>query len=126
MLKSYVSTEGDEMLKNNYDLNIWDKVGYETEYQQEGWSIAVYTIPNNGVAYGSGTHVHDIDLTLDESKTLTLGLSATEGGDYSPDSDFWMDAVTFFMVYRNIPRRIEQEIIKIIEAGGSGTIGQDN
>lgn len=90
----------------NHDLNIWDKVGYETEYAQEGWSIAVYTIPSDDAHYGSGDFLTSLDLTAEEAKTLTLGLALTNGGDYTPDSDFWIDLESFFVTYRNIPTRV--------------------
>jgi hypothetical protein len=103
------------MLNDNYDLNIWDKVGHETSYEQEGWSISIYTIPNHGVAYGSGDHLYDIDLSAAEAGQLTLGVGMGDGGDYSPDSDFWMDIQTFFVTYSNIPERVKDELWKLIK-----------
>jgi hypothetical protein len=91
----------------NYDLNIWDEVGYETDYDAEGWSISVYSIPETGASYGSGDFVTNIYLTHDEARVLTLGQSVEDGGDYAPDSDFWLDLESFFTVYKNIPTRVE-------------------
>jgi hypothetical protein len=91
---------------NNYDLNIWDKVGYETEYAEEGWAIEVYTYPYLGAFYGSGKHVQTIDLTPAEAKRLTLGWGSDLGGDYTPDSDFWIDKETFLDTYTDIPERL--------------------
>lgn len=105
------------MLKNNLDLNIWDKIGHETEYKKEGWCISVYRIPAEGSAYGSGEFVTNLDLQTREARRLTLGLSKSEGGDYTPDSDFWIDALGFFVVYRSIPRRIERNITLLLEGG---------
>ena len=102
------------MLKNNYDLNVWDRLGWETEYEHEGWCISVYRIPEHGSPYGSGEFVKNIDLKPQESVALTLGVARADGGDYTPDSDFWIDAVTFFLAYREIPSRIKQEFAKII------------
>jgi hypothetical protein len=93
-------------MSSNYDLNIWDKVGYETEYKEEGWAIEVYTYPYLGAFYGSGNHVQTIDLTLAETKRLTLGWGPDLGGDYTPDSDFWIDKETFFDTYTDIPERV--------------------
>jgi hypothetical protein len=96
------------MLTNNIDLNIWDTVGYETEYEQEGWAITPYTIKQEGQYYGSGTELpeHELVLTEDEVRRLTLGKATTEGGQYSSDCDFWMDLETFLSTYNNIPDRV--------------------
>ena len=93
-------------MSNNYDLNIWDKVGYETEYKEEGWAIEVYTYPYIGAMYGSGEHVQTIDLTPSEAKRLTLGWGPDLGGDYTSDSDFWIDKETFIDTYTDIPELV--------------------
>jgi hypothetical protein len=96
------------MLTDNIDLNIWDKVGYNTEYKEEGWVITPYTIKQEGQYYGSGTELPEHELVLNpmEVARLTLGKSSTEGGDYSNDSDFWMDLNTFLLTYQDIPDRV--------------------
>jgi hypothetical protein len=93
-------------LSNNYDLNVWDRLGYETEYKEEGWAIEVYTYNYLGAPYGSGDHVETIQLTPSESRRLTLGWGPDLGGDYTPDSDFWIDKETFFDTYTDIPERV--------------------
>lgn len=94
------------VMSNNYDLNIWDRRGYETEYAEEGWSIEVYKYPYAGAFYGSGDYVETIWLTTAESKRLTLGWGTDLGGDYTPDSDFWLDKDTFLETYTDIPERV--------------------
>jgi len=96
------------VMVNNYDLNIWDKVGYETEYEEEGWAIEVYQYDYKGSPYGSGKHIpeHTITLTPTESKRLTLGWGTDLGGDYTPDADFWLDKDTFLETYTDIPERV--------------------
>jgi len=96
------------VMTNNYDLNIWDRRGYETEYQEEGWEISVYQYPYAGASYGSGTFMEDLTITLTptEVKRLTLGWGPDLGGDYCPDSDFWLDKDTFFQTYTDIPERV--------------------
>jgi hypothetical protein len=86
----------------NYDLNIWDKDGYESEYEQEGWVINIYQYDRAGDPYGSGLMLEDktIVLTPTEAKRLTLGWGTDLGGDYTPDSDFWIDKETFFDTYK--------------------------
>ena len=94
------------VMTNNYDLNIWDRRGYETEYQEEGWAIEVYSYPAVGSPYGSGDYKETIWLTPSESKRLTLGWGEDLGGDYCADSDFWIDKQTFFDTYTDIPERV--------------------
>lgn len=93
-------------MTSNYDLNIWDRAGYETDYKEEGWSIEVYTYPYLGAFYGSGEHHSTIHLTDVEARRLTLGWGPDLGGDYTPDSDFWIDKETFFETYKDIPERV--------------------
>jgi hypothetical protein len=96
------------MLQDNIDLNIWDKVGYETDCKQIGWAIMPYTIKEKGGYYGSGNElpVHELLLTEEEAKQLTLGVSKEDGGHYASDYDFWMDLNTFLLTYQNIPDRV--------------------
>jgi len=93
-------------MTNNYDLNIWDRRGYETEYQEEGWAIECYTYPYLGAFYGSGEYHSTIYLTPAEAKRLTLGWGTDLGGDYTPDADFWLDKDSFFQTYTDIPERV--------------------
>lgn len=94
------------VMTENYDLNIWDRRGYETEYKEEGWAIEVYSYPAVGSPYGSGDYKETIWLTPSESKRLTLGWGPDLGGDYCADSDFWLDKDTFFETYTDIPERV--------------------
>ena len=105
------------MLDNNIDLNIWDKVGYETEYKQEGWVLTPYTIVMEGVGLGTGRELpdHEITLTPYEAKRLTLGVAMADGGDYTPDPDFWMDMQTFYLTYRDIPQRVDESLRFVLE-----------
>ena len=112
-----VTTEGEVMLIDNIDLNIWDKVGYETEYKKEGWVITPYLIPEKGAIFGSGRELEEkqIVLTRSEAKRLTLGVSEEDGGDYAPDSDFWLDLDGFRSIYKDIPKRVNAELDKVME-----------
>ena len=114
------------MLDNNIDLNIWDKVGYETEYKQEGWVLTPYTIVMEGVGLGTGRELpdHEITLTPYEAKRLTLGVAMADGGDYAPDSDFWMDMQTFYLTYRNIPKRVDQALRNVLKKVGDMAIAE--
>lgn len=99
----------------NYDLNIWDRVGYETNYQEEGWSISVYKIPHQGAHYGSGEFATSMDLDDYEAEMLTLGKRQRDGGDYTEDSDFWLDLESFFVTYKNIPVMVKAFLTSLYE-----------
>lgn len=96
------------VMTNNYDLNIWDRDGYETNYEKEGWVINVYKYDYLGAPYGSGEILEDrtITLTPTEAKRLTLGWGEDLGGDYCADADFWLDKDTFLETYTDIPERV--------------------
>ena len=106
------------MLKDNIDLNIWDKLGYETEYKREGWVLTPYTIERRGDSFGTGSELRslEVSLTSREAKRLTLGVAMADGGDYAPDADFWMDMQTFYLTYRDIPSRVDAELRAILQA----------
>ena len=93
-------------MSSNYDLNIWDRRGYETDYVEEGWAIEVYKYNYLGAPYGSGDYVETIYITPSEARRLTLGWGPDLGGDYTPDSDFWLDKDTFLETYTDIPERV--------------------
>lgn len=112
----------NKVITNNYDLNIWDRRGYETEYREEGWAIEIYYYGYPGAPYGSGQHVDTITLTPTETKRLTLGWETELGGDYTPDSDFWIDKNTFFETYTDIPERVASLLWALPEYGQSATI----
>jgi hypothetical protein len=114
------------MLNNNIDLNVWDKVGYETEYKQEGWVLTPYTIAFEGDSFGSGKELteYEIGLTPYEAKRLTLGLAKADGGDYTPDPDFWIDMQTFYLTYRNIPKRVDEALRYVLEKVGEMAVAE--
>jgi hypothetical protein len=99
----------DYIMTSNYDLNIWDRLSYETSGEEEGgWEINVYEYDALGAPLGSGRQLEDrtITLTPTEAKRLTLGWGTDLGGDYTPDEDFWIDKEAFFGIYTDIPERV--------------------
>jgi len=105
----------------NYDIKVWDRLGYETEYRQEGWSLSVYSILEEGASFGSGEFVSELALTEEEWKALTLGVASANGGDYTPDSDFWIDLESFFVTYSNMPTRVEAFLRSLYDQEGVRT-----
>ncbi len=99
----------DTRMTTNYDLNIWDRLSYETSGEEEGgWEINVYEYDALGAPMGSGRQLEDrtITLTPTEAKRLTLGWGPDLGGDYSEDEDFFIDKQAFFDTYKDIPERV--------------------
>lgn len=94
--------ENNTIISDNYDLNIWDKLSYETNGAETGgWQINIYSIRSENDEYGCGEHLKDktIVLTPTESKRLTLGWGEEE-------DDFWLDKDGFFDTYSDIPERV--------------------
>lgn len=97
------------VMTNNYDLNIWDRLSWETGGEETGgWVINVYEYDYIGASYGSGRQLDEFTITLtpEESKRLTLGWSEDLGGDYCEDEDFWLDKDTFLNTYTDVPERV--------------------
>jgi hypothetical protein len=102
----------------NYDLNIWDRLSYQTSGTEEGgWEINVYEYDYLGAPYGSGRMLEDRTITLTpiEAKRLTLGWGPDLGGDYTSDPDFWIDKETFFDTYTDIPERLSNLLLAMPE-----------
>jgi hypothetical protein len=104
----YIEKRG--LLMENFDINIWDRVGYLTDYEQEGWTLTPHFIvvdESGNLSTGDMIDVIHFNLTKDEAEFLTLGMNDwEEGGDYCGDADFWLDFHNFFDVYKNIPDMI--------------------
>lgn len=92
-----------------YDLNIWDWVGYETDYTAKpSWKIDVYECDNNYSHHNVPFQI--IYLTDEQAEMLTLGKSPDEGGDYTGDEDFWIDPAGFLDIYKTVPRKVRRYI----------------
>ena len=105
-------------MTRNYDINIWDKLSYETEGKETGgWRMNFYQYPQLGAPYGSGPMIEELDLELtpDEAKQLTLGWGQDLGGDYTSDEDFFIDVESFLDTYKDIPERVRAHIDSLPE-----------
>ena len=97
------------IMTKNYDMNIWDKLSYDTDGAETGgWKINFYQYPYVGAPYGNGPMMeeYDFELTPKEAQELTLGWEPALGGDYTQDEDFWLDVETFLNTYTSIPQRL--------------------
>jgi len=106
------------IMTRNYDMNIWDKLSYDTSGEEtDGWKINFYQYPAVGAPYGNGPMIEEFDFTLtkEEAKQLTLGWGPDLGGDYTEDEDFWLDVDTFINTYRDIPQRLIDHLDKLPE-----------
>ena len=110
------------MLTNlNYDLNIWDEGMYNTchlpkDLQHSEWKISVHNLkqlPDGDIQCGDYIQGLDIYLTPDEVVALTLGWGTDLGGDYTEDSDFFLDIDGFFTIYKDIPERVKNELLSL-------------
>jgi hypothetical protein len=95
----------------NFDLNVWDYVGYASEYKEEGWRIDIYECDDIYRHYNSPTKI--IYLNETQAKMLTLGIDEDNGGDYCGDADFWIDPQGFLDTYKNIPRKVLRHLEEI-------------
>lgn len=95
------------MLKDNIDLNIWDRWSYETNGEQTGgWIINTYVIPHEGAHYGSGQQTeHTLHLRTKDIEKMQLD---------QEDEDFWVDYVTL-MSRENTPRRVRVWLENVLE-----------
>lgn len=96
----------------NYDLNVWDWVGYNTGYFGEGWKIDVYECDENFRHNSMPERI--IYLNETQAKMLTLGVSEECGGDYCADTDFWIDPATFLETYNDIPRKVRRYLEELV------------
>jgi len=117
-----LTTEEEALLANlNYDLNIWDEGMHMTchlpkEEQYSQWKISVHNLhelPDGYIQCGDWIEDINIYLTEDEVKALTLGWAPELGGDYTGDSDFFLDIDGFFTIYKDIPERVKQELLSL-------------
>ena len=96
------------------DLNIWDWAGYHTEYKSEMWRIDVYECYDDVDYEHHDQPFQIIWLNKTQSEMLTLGKNPDEGGDYSCDSDFWLDPYCFLQTYKNIPRKVTRYLEALV------------
>ena len=98
------------MLKDNIDLNIWDKWSYETGGETTGgWIINTYVIPHEGAQYGSGRQTeHTLHLRTRDVEQMRLDLE---------DEDFWLDYESL-MDRPSTPRRVRIWLENVLEKLG--------
>lgn len=102
------------MTEKVYDLNVWDALGYHTEYATEGWRIDVYECYDDVYFEHHDNPTQIIFLNDTQAKMLTLGVANEDGGDYDWDSDFWIDPAGFLDVYKNIPRKVTRYLEALV------------
>jgi len=107
--------------KLNYDLNIWDEGSHLTCHLPESEQYSQWKISFHDLERLSDGHIQcgdwigglEIFLDEDEVKALTLGWGTDLGGDYAPDSDFFMDMRSFFDVYKDIPQAVKEKLLAL-------------
>ena len=90
----------------NIDINIWDRVAYETSGDHSGgWEMRAYRIAGDGYGYGTG-EMTDHNLVLRAKDVVALGLGE--------DEDFWIDGQSL-LEDSNTPRRVRRWVINVME-----------
>lgn len=84
------------MIKN-YDLNIYDRLAYETSGEETGgWVVVAYTIPQEGAQYGTG-RMFEKHLRLSDSNVRYMRLEE--------EDEVWIDSDSLRDEGR-MPRRV--------------------
>ena len=101
--------------KKVVDLNVWDVGGYESDYEDKSvWRIDVYECYDDVDFEHHDLPFQRIWLTDTQAEMLTLGKSPDEDGDYTEDSDFWLDPAGFLDVYKNVPRKVRRYLEALV------------
>lgn len=99
-------------ITTDFDINVWDYVGYNTDYDEgPGWRLSIHFLEEDETGYVSTGRFIDelyLDLTDEEAKELTLGWDEDLGGYYIGDSDFFIQRDSFIETYKSIPPRVTQ------------------
>lgn len=111
------------MLANlNYDLNIWNEGWHNSEHlaeeeQYSQWKISLHNVqqlPDGHIQTGDWIEDLSLDITEEEASRLTLGYGDGDLiGDYTADSDFFLDIDAFFTIYKDIPERIVNWLLEL-------------
>lgn len=116
------STWNHSMIKDNFDINIWNRGAYfseelPTEECYDEWVLCPYVIEETDAGYGTGKYLdeYNLELTEEEAKRLTLGWGIDLGGDYVEDDDTWLDMQSFKLIYKDIPPRVSEWIDTVLE-----------
>ena len=116
-------SEKEILSKLNYDLNIWNEGWHNLDHGVEAtddnsqWKISVHNIQE--LSDGSlqcGDWIEDIEiyLTAEEASELTLGYGDGDIiGDYTADSDFFLDIDSFFHIYKHIPDTVKDRLLAL-------------
>jgi hypothetical protein len=102
-------------LKDNFDINVFNRGAYLSDNSPNEWWLCPYTIENVGDGFGTGKELDNILILTDEqAKAMTLGWDENLGGDYIGEDDFFIDAETFLTTYKDIPVGVREWIDKVI------------
>jgi hypothetical protein len=97
-----------------YDLNVWDE-GLHND-RESNWKITVHQLMQLDTgAFATGPVVEGAEFTFtpEEAKQLTLGVAEEDGGLYTWDTDFFIDAVGFVGIYeQHLPERVLEFVEK--------------
>lgn len=98
------------IVKTNFDINVWDKVAYETDYEHSGgWQLQAHLIEvTEHNPFGTtGEMVYEpLVLRAGDIAKMRLG--------EEPDTDYWVDAQTMLDDERT-PRKVRRWIHETLD-----------
>lgn len=108
-----MSTMTRTKIKDNFDINVYNRgadestVLPEDQYYDE-WVLCPYSLEWDGddIVIDQELRQFNLLLTEEDAKALTLGWGTDLGGDYCEDDDFWLDANSFRVTYKDIPTKV--------------------
>ena len=102
------ATKSAGAVSTKYDVNIWNEGWHNDEASRWKLSIHEQMIASDG-SLQCGDWREDLSLTLtdEEAERMTLGKSVEEGGDYTPDEDFFLDVASVPVIYKDVPERVK-------------------
>ena len=93
----------------NYDLSIWDRIGWETAGETTGWYIEVYE-PDKYIL--GGEHLEEFDILLTPEEAEQLGLEEAYGESPLEDRQAYYD-LKEFIEKLNVPERVYDLLEKL-------------
>jgi hypothetical protein len=96
------------VITDNFDINLWDKVAYETDGERSGgWEMRAYSLHSRD-GYVQHGDMLPYGIKLRARDIMRMGL------DWEVDSDIWLDAQYVLEDY-NTPRRVRRWIYEVLD-----------
>ena len=93
----------------NYDLSIWDRIGWETAGETIGWYIEVYE-PDKYIL--GGEHLEEFDILLTPEEAERLGLEEAYGDRPLEEKEVYYQLKEFIEKF-DVPERVYDLLEKL-------------